>query len=257
MATRWALDDLSGKILDKNPRAKELSFPAINEAGEALIPELHPIDKLLETKDLLGSYFWSAMYMQSPFIQGGGIFKAEWWRYYRELPLLRYRAMYVDTALKTKEQNDFTVFQVWGKASNGAYLIDQLRGKWEAPELLVQARAFWNKHKAPVKNVPLRSMDVEDKASGTGLIQTLQKAGDIPVRAVQRNIDKISRAYDVTPQIESGRVYIPEGAEWLSDYLAEFAQFPNGIHDDQVDPTIDAINEMLVKDSVIDYSEIL
>jgi len=36
-------------------------------------------------------------------------------------------------------------------------------------------------------------------------------------------------------------VLLPQTAPWLSDYLAEFAAFPNGAHDDMVDPTMDAV----------------
>ena len=88
MATRWAVDDLSGRILAENPNAKLLSFPAINEDGEALIPELHPIDKLEETKRMMGDYFWSAMYQQSPKAAGGNVFKDEFIQHYlpKDLP---------------------------------------------------------------------------------------------------------------------------------------------------------------------------
>ncbi|EBP3979610.1 terminase, partial [Salmonella enterica subsp. enterica] len=78
MATRWATDDLSGRVIANSSKAKVLAFPAINERGEALVPELHPLDKLLETKAILGDYFWSAMYQQSPKQAGGSIFKDEW-----------------------------------------------------------------------------------------------------------------------------------------------------------------------------------
>lgn len=259
MATRWATDDLSGKVIDKNKKAKNLAFQAIDDAtGKALVPDLHPLDKLEETKDMLGDYFWAAMYQQSPIVLGGNFFKTEWFKYYTHLPKLTHRAMYADTAQKTKEQNDYSVFQVWGKSITGqAYLIDQLRGKWEAPELLVHARLFWNKHKAQNSGLMgvLRSMNVEDKVSGTGLIQTLRREG-IPVKDIQRDKDKITRGMDVAPLVESGNVFLPENAPWLSDYVTEFAQFPNGTHDDQIDPTMDALTEMLGS-QVIDYSKLL
>ncbi|HAT1513797.1 TPA: terminase, partial [Morganella morganii] len=54
MATRWATDDLSGRVIDSSDKAKVLAFPAINDRGEALVPELHPIDSLLEKKALFG-----------------------------------------------------------------------------------------------------------------------------------------------------------------------------------------------------------
>lgn len=247
MATRWATDDLSGKVIEKNKKAKVLAFKAISDAGIALVPELHPIDKLLETKATLGEYFWSAMYQQSPVALGGNMFKSDWWQYYDIAPTFRHRAIFADTAQKTKEQNDYSVFQCWGFVDGRAYLIDQLRGKWEAPELLVMARAFWNKHKSAGTGT-LRAFNIEDKSSGTGLIQTLKKGGNgqpaIPVKAIQRDKDKITRAMDALPSVEAGLVYLPREAPFLSDYLEEASAFPNGAHDDQLDPTMDAITEI-------------
>lgn len=247
MATRWATDDLSGKVLEANKRAKSLVFKAIDDEGNALVPELHPIEKLLETKAIIGEYFWTAMYQQSPVALGGNMFKMDWWQYYKVEPRFKYRAIFADTAQKTAEQNDFTVFQCWGYADGRAYLIDQLRGKWEAPELLVMARAFWNKHKV-TNNGTLRALNIEDKSSGTGLIQTLKKGGNgqpaIPVKPIQRDKDKITRAYDTTPSVEAGLVYLPEDAPFISDFLEEVSAFPSGAHDDQVDPMMDAVTEI-------------
>ena len=255
MATSWAKDDLSGRVIESTPRAKVLKFPAISADGLALVPELHPVEKLLETKALMSDYFWSAMYQQSPIALGGNMFKAEWWRYHADTPTLKWRAIYGDTAMKTKEQNDYSVFQCWGESFEGqAVMLDQIRGKWEAPELLIQARAFWNKHKAG-NNGTLRAFKVEDKASGTGLIQTLKREG-VPIVGIQRSVDKITRAMDAAPMMQSGNVSLPQNAPWLADYLSEFAAFPNGSHDDQVDPTMDSIQDILTK-RTIDYRNLL
>lgn len=252
MATRWATDDLSGKVITNNPKAKEMAFQAISDDGKALVPDLHPIEKLLETKAILGDYFWSAMYQQSPIALGGNFFKAEWWRHYQVAPNIKWRAIYGDTAQKTKDASDYSVFQLWGETYEGqAILLDQIRGKWEAPELLTQARAFWSKHRAS----RVRAFKIEDKVSGTGLIQTLKREG-VPVVAIQRAVDKTTRAMDAAPLIQSGNVLLPSDAPWLSDYLAEFAVFPNGTHDDQVDPTMDAISDILSGKSV-DYRSLL
>ena len=56
------------------------------------------------------------------------------------------------------------------------------------------------------------------------------------------------RADDGSPHIEAGNVLLPEPAPWLSDYLMEFEAFTkegSHAHDDQIDPTLDAIAEML------------
>jgi len=80
MATRWAVDDLTGIVAKNNPRARLLSFPAINGGGQPLVPELHPLDKLLETKASLSPSQWSALYQQSPVQDGGNIFQEAWFR---------------------------------------------------------------------------------------------------------------------------------------------------------------------------------
>lgn len=244
MATRWATDDLSGKVAEKIPSARVLAFKAISDDGKALVPELHPIEKLLETKAITSDYFWSAMYQQSPIVLGGNLFRAEWWHYYAAAPRCKYRSVYADTAQKTKEKNDYSVFECWGETESGqAILLDLIRGKWEAPELLTQARAFWNKHRSAGTGI-LRAFKIEDKASGTGLIQTLSREG-VPVVAIPRSTDKVTRAMDAAPLIQSGNVLLPEDAPWLSDFLAEAAAFPNGTHDDQIDPMMDAVCDIL------------
>ena len=45
------------------------------------------------------------------------------------------------------------------------------------------------------------------------------------------------RLHAQTATIENGFVWLPHEAPWLADYLAEFAAFPRGRHDDQVDST--------------------
>ena len=187
---------------------------------------------------------WEALYQQNPTIVGGGLFRDDWWEYWTQLPPLEWRTIYADTAQKTKEHNDFSVFQCWGRSKFGqAVLIDQMRGKWEAPELKVQARAFWTKHKAINSGGALRAFKVEDKVSGTGLIQELKREG-IPMIPIQRNTDKVTRAMDAAPFIESGNVLLPKEAPWLSDFLGEHSAFPSGAHDDQVDPMMDAVTDI-------------
>lgn len=215
------------------------SDPRTHE-GELMFPERFGEAQVSELEKTLGSYGAAGQLQQRPAPRGGGILKESWFRYFTIQPRLDFRFVTADTAQKTGQDNDFSVLQCWGRSVTGAaVLLDQIRGKWEAPELLVQARAFWLKHLSLPGSV-LRSIMVEDKVSGTGLIQTLRREG-IPVIPVQRNKDKISRAHDAAPFIESGNVLLPIDAPWLSDFLAEASSFPGGAHDDQMDPMFDAI----------------
>ena len=213
------------------------------DAGELMFEDRFPRSVVDGYKAALGEYGYAGQMQQRPSPAGGGIFKDQWWQYYGTAPLFEYRGIYADTAQKTGQANDFSVFQCWGKSKAGqAHLIDQIRGKWEAPELLTQARAFWAKHKQGP--APLRFMKVEDKVSGTGLIQTLKREG-IPVLPIQRDRDKVTRAHDASPLVESGNVLLPRNAPFLSDFLVEANAFPLGAHDDMIDPMMDAVTDLL------------
>jgi predicted phage terminase large subunit-like protein len=260
--TRWHVDDPVGRMADLFDDLEIVTYPAIAEkdeahrkVGEALFPEHKSLQFLLDRKKVMADTSWQSLYQQNPFIKGGELFLMMWWKYYRALPVMQWRGIYGDTAQKTKQQNDYTVLQCWGKSLMGqAYLIDQWRGKVESPELLIEARAFWNKHNAD-KSSPLRHMKIEDKVSGTGLIQTLSREG-IPIIGIPRNTDKLMRANDVSPLVESGNVFLNENASYLSSLLAEASQFPNATHDDQIDPLMDALTDILQGDT-INYEDIV
>ena len=256
--TRWHVDDPIGRLIAKYTDVKVLSYPAIAEkdekhrkAGEALFPEHKSLSFLEERKSMMDSTSWLSLYQQSPIIVGGEIIKGAWFGRYSMLPKILYRKVFADTAQKTKEHNDYSVFECWGIGDDSKlYLIDMIRGKWEAPELKRKAVDFWNKHNSMVDCGQLREMAVEDKASGTGLIQDIKRDARIPIKAIQRNIDKLTRVQDVISYIESGYVMIPKESPFVSDFLTECEAFTADNahdHDDQIDPMCDAINDMLAK----------
>lgn len=263
--TRWHQSDLAGQLLKKAEEGGEqwrvVSFPMeaekeeihelngkkyfLRKPGEILFPERMP-QSFVDKAKQRGSLVWNALYQQRPTAKGGGLIKSEWFGEYRELPKLKWRAVYGDTAQKTKEVNDFSVFEHWGLGEDGyLYLIDMIRGKWESDELKRRAVAFWAKCKT-LKNGPLRHLAIEDKASGTGLIQSIRKDALCPVKAIQRNKDKYTRLMDTQGYIESGYIKIPANADFINDFLVEMEAInPEfNTHDDQLDPMMDAISEM-------------
>src|SRR3954463_2481913 len=82
MMTRWHVDDLLGRFLEREHNVRVLSFPAIAEAdeppyrlrGEPLFPELKPLDFLEERRRQLTDAGWQALYQQHPIVVGGGMF---------------------------------------------------------------------------------------------------------------------------------------------------------------------------------------
>lgn len=202
------------------------------------------------------AYTYNSQYRQRPASVEGALFDMDCLREWDELPEIDYYCMYADTAQKTAEKNDYSVIQLWGKGARGIYLVDQIRGKWESPDLEANAKAFWAKWSS-MPDIYLRGMKVEDKSSGTGLIQSLSRKG-IPIEPIQRNRDKYTRGLDAAPWIKVGMVYIPAEAHFKLNLVTELQIF-DGLgtgHDDQVDPMMDAIADMLAGNNILNLDNL-
>lgn len=249
-------DDLVGYIQRLEPW-HVLSFPAIAEqdeifeietplgtrtvgrrAGEALHPEREPLAVLEQLRLRLGEYVFAGQYQQAPAPLGGGFVKAEWFKTYTESnkPVawdLVFQSW--DTANKATELSDHSVCTTWGVKGKNLYLLHVLRKRLEYPQLKCAVREQASAFAA-------RNILIEDKASGTQLIQDLIADGMHGVSRYQPKLEKIMRLHSVTSTIENGFVYLPEAAHWRAEYLHELVTFPNGRFDDQADSTSQALD---------------
>lgn len=299
-------DDLSGYLLEGGTHEKwyHLNLPALlpettlpyPKKWKCGIPFKHslpagPLWEFKHNKDELkllqkaDTFVWTSQYQQRPDSPDAQMLKRPWFKGYESFdPInsrvtlldgtyvqITHKKSFADTAMKIKERNDFSVFQTWGMGSDGRiYLLDLIRGKWEAPTLTKKYKKYLKRlrFKAQVNNMGVREIYVEDKASGTGLIQTINNdimtdedlVGLPKVIGLQRNIDKVSRAHSAAPKIEAGKVVLPENAYWLEDFLAEIDAFNAAMthrHDDQIDPLLDAVHNMLIENSFIDYTDVV
>ena len=244
-------DDLVGHVLAQEDW-EVVRFPAIAEGGEtysldtdlgvhsftrqcgeALHPERQPLATIEQIRRTIGEYNFAGQYQQAPAPQGGGMVKAAWFRNYapNERPDKFDRIVQSwDTANKASELSDFSVCTSWGIKDKDLYLLHVLRKRMEYPEL---KRAVCEQSQAFEASVVL----IEDKASGTQLIQELVEQGLHAVTRYQPQSDKIMRMHAQTAMIENGFVHLPKEAAWLAEYLHELTAFPRGKHDDQVDST--------------------
>jgi len=243
-------DELVGHVLAQEGW-EVLSFPAIAEAdevhrietiwgaqcfrrrqGEALHPDREPLETLDRIRRTIGEYNFAGQYQQSPAPLGGGLVKVEWFKRYGEKDRPERFDRIVqswDTANKATELSDFSVCTTWGVRGKDLFLLGLFRQRLEYPALKRAVRELRSLFGA-------NEVLIEDKASGTQLIQELITDGCYGVTRYQPTCDKIMRVHAQTAMIENF-VYIPEAAPWLAEYLHELMVFPNGKHDDQVDST--------------------
>lgn len=241
--TRWHPEDLIGLLLDtqeaKDGEWLHIDFKAIlhenTDHEEALWAKRFPLARLKKLKRANPREF-ASLYQQSPYIEGGNIVKSHWWQYYPQHLIPKQFAVigiFVDTAFKKNEGNDYSVAVVAGLTHEGdIFVLDVIRDRMEYSELkqkIITLNTLW-------RGKGLRATYVEDKASGQSLIQDLRKESGVAVIAHNSGQDKVSNVHVITPIIQGGRVYLPEEAPWLEAWLKEWEQFDGKVgFDDQVD----------------------
>lgn len=239
MATSWATDDLAATVAKNNARARRLKFSAIDAEGRALVPELHPLDKLLETKAVLSPAQWSALYQQNPVLEGGNIFQEVWIQYWTPDKLPEYWDEVIqswDMTFKDTDGSDFVVGQVWGRKGPNYYLLEQTRARMGFTASKAAVLALCTAHPQTL------AVLIEDKANGPAVLDALKEevSGLVPILP---DGSKVARAYAVTPLWSAGNVFLPHEhlAPWVRDFAEELVSFPAGSHDDQVDAMTQAL----------------
>lgn len=251
-------DDLVGHVLEQSDW-HVLNFPAIAEhdethiitsilgsrivtrrQGEALHPERESLETLTSIRRSMGEYNFSSQYQQNPISKDGAMVKRSWLQFYSkdQLPKFITIVQSWDTANKTSELNDFSVCTTWGVKDQKFYLLDVYRKRLDFPELRRAVIDQKQRHKAS-------TIVIEDRASGTQLIQDLRSSGIFAkAYAPPSGTDKVMRLHSQTVLFENGQVLLPRDAPWLNDYINELIGFPGAKFDDQVDSTTQALEFM-------------
>lgn len=244
---RLHIDDMTG-FLTEQYGYKIFKAPLLNENGECNLGNQYTPERIKELQ--VNNYVFQSQYQQEPVILGGGVFHLDWFRYYKNAEDTQYKKIFItaDTAIKTKEWNDYTAIGVWGlTVNNRLRLLDYVHAKFEIPELQSTMLALWEKWNMGIGRTRCTEIIIEDKASGMQLIQQLRRIGGLPIRAVVPEKDKLSRAFDCVPQVAAGNIELPENehnplsAEILKDLIA-FSSDMSHRWDDGVDCMLYAID---------------
>lgn len=282
--TRWHEDDLVGRLLSREYEgdpgdwevirlpalADDPTDPLKRKPGEPLLSPLVQETRTQAVKrwDTVrvnsGAYIWAALMQQSPSPAKGAIFDTDWWRYWttdpaiaEDNPKVRLIDPYElhggrwldswDCAFKDTSASDFVVGQRWVRHRADRYLVDQQRGRWSFTATLAKMRAWAEPFSVLGTGRWVYERAIEDKANGTAVIDVLKDEipGLIPINPTN---SKTARARSVTPEIESGNVYLPHpaqtGHEWVNDLISELREFDHGTHDDQVDALTQALSRL-------------
>lgn len=270
LMTRWHEDDPPGRLMKAKPEGwATVQLPALAATGDPLGREpgapLSPLvtrDYLLEQQSLDSRWF-EALFQGNPTPLEGGLFSASGFRTWRmpngvnlneqdgraysdtyilqtptgDVPVPRKDCRHfvtVDLAVSLRTSADYTVFSTWASTpNNDLVLIDRWRDRIEGPDHLPRLQKYVDGIRQT--GVKVLMVGVENKTFGTSLITEANRFSDLPIRALEADKDKYSRAIPASNMTQEGKVYLPGHAAWKEDFIGECARFPNGTHDDQVD----------------------
>lgn len=271
-------DDLANRFIEKYPKAVKLILPEEfeierrcttivvptsypdawtdprNIEGQLLCPEHFGEAELAREKGTMSAHGYAARYQQSPQPKSGGVFDMAWFNKTYDparIETLRRECDIVqswDTANKELQTSAFSVCTTWGVRGRDAYLLNVWREKVRTDVLETMAKGLSDAWRPS-------TILIEDKASGTGLINAMRRrstdefgkpipggASVVAIKISPKYGDKEHRAEVTGPFWSQGRGWLPQNAPWLPAWLQEHLRFPNTTYKDQVDSTSQFIN---------------
>jgi predicted phage terminase large subunit-like protein len=251
--TRWHKDDLAGRILDAEPQMwRVVSIPAVAEDPHDPLGRA-PGEELVSARGRapgyftglgrrLSAYVWRSLYQQRPTDPTGSIFMRDRWRYWTwqswpdRLDLsgvtldLRdtWRFITADLAASTRTSADYTVAAAWALTLNRD-LVCLGRVRARSPQ-----EGHWDLIRPLAVEWRTVDVGVESTMMGTTLVRAATRAGLSPFD-LHADRDKVTRAIPYSHMQRQGQVWLPGSADWLDEWVGEHADFPTGVHDDQVD----------------------
>ena len=242
---------------------RKVILQSLDEAGNALYPEVHSKEYLLTLQEK-SPYVFSSQFQQKPTPAGGGLFRPEWMLELNKEPDLLCTFICGDTAETSKTHNDPTVFSMFGlyeihilgkpTGQFALHWIDCIQEWVEPLQLEDMFLDFWTecrRHKVP----PIVAA-IEKKSTGVTLLSVLNKIQGIKVRDIQRTKasgSKTVRFIEMQPYLASKCVTFTIGAKHVKmckDHMEKITANDTHRHDDICDTLYDGIKIGLIDKSL-------
>lgn len=262
--TRWHEDDPAGRILPEGWDGESglfkgrdgrmwdvLCLPAIadrnddplnRKLGETLWPEWFSHEHWAPFQ--INKRTWSSLYQQKPSPDTGTFFQKDWFRRYRpgSEPKQLHKYMTSDHAPAGGESSDFNCVRVWGVAPDGdLYMLDGFRTQETLDKMADKIVGEKKEKKIGLlqKHKPFAWFPEDDNnwKSIAGFVTRMMREQQVFCRIEPispHGSDKPTKAQPFQAMASMGRVWIPEGPEG-DDVIAQYAKFPAGANDDEVD----------------------
>ena len=237
--TRWAMDDLTGYLLDNEPDEwKVLNYPALNEHGESFFPERFSTEQYLRIKKSMSDYWWNALYMNSPISDGGMFFKPDMIKPLTNIPckiVKKCRAWDIAVYEKMTKKSNYTVGALLYLLDDGTIHINNIvRFRGTTGEVERRIKSVMSKDEPDVIQV----MEQQPSASGIALKDHWNSVlMGFPIVWKLSNKDKESNSLPLSTAIETNLISM-KPANWNKELTDEMLRF--NPDDDEFDDMVDA-----------------
>jgi predicted phage terminase large subunit-like protein len=203
--------------------------------SEVMWPEVWPIEALLIRLAEIGQVAFALEFQNDADVIRGKLLDPAELQFYdpSRIPVEMELYQGWDLAIKQSESADYTVGATVGLSARGkAYLLRYHRAKLTFPQQIAairrEAAVAEQKWRSPVIQI-----SIEDVAYQAAMGQQLWQATSLPVRMVTPGgLNKQTRIVGMAPHYESGRLQVRDD---MSEFIREYATFPEGEHDDILD----------------------
>lgn len=273
MATRWHVDDPTGRFLLKFPNAKVLKFPAMSLAPDPesprsydlrrvknvpLFPQFKSKPFLLERRNASTVASWESLYQQSPIIVGGGVFPIEKIKMSSVRPALadiKKSVRYWDKA-GTTDDGAYTCGVLMHELLSGGWIItDVIRDQWGAfeRERIIKATAERDREIYGFLKVHVYHEQEPGSGGKESAERTTANLAGHKVFADRVTGKKEVRADPYAAQWQGGNITLLV-RPWNDAFLDEHESWPNSHFKDQVDAASGAFNQVVGKKYAYDTS---
>ena len=222
---------------------------AVDKDGEPVWKEKWTKQEAEEAAAFMGYRSWQKEMMHNP-IKDGTIFRHDWIRYKKVLPLHKYEMLvcYTDPSFKSTTANDYKASRLWGKIGNELHLIDCYVRQDTVSGMV---RWLYNLYESLPENVSVRFFMeanfmqdiILDEFTTEGNLRGYQ----LPILPDKRKKpEKIQRIEAISPLWERGFVFYNEALKESSDMQVGIEQTlslerGSRVHDDAPDADEGAI----------------
>ena len=249
--TRWHDADLAGRLVDEAKKGGDkwhiVSFPAIalkdeklgnkfvRKMGDALWQSRFSIEKLNQTRDVLGTYEWASLYQQSPITDESIEFKQEWFKYRTEDEVQKLdtrRFLSIDTAGPMTSKSDYTGIVDNRVDREGNWNIKASKYKINSADLVDML--FILQEKYHYEKIGIEKTIYLDSMKPFLDMEMMKRKKPLPIFPLRHaNVSKELRIRGLVPRYQAGKIFHIK--DECYDLEPQLLRFPKGKEDDIMD----------------------